>query len=161
MRSIVFRLRDVRVKLGQSVVERLRSHIQTGRLDAEAGGVLLGRKIKNTAHSVIDEVTTPMRGDRRARASFNRRDPGHQKHIDKVWEASDGTTVYLGEWHTHPELNPHPSEVDFRDWVRRLSYDQVPSKQSFFLIVGTRDMGLWCGDRKKVVVERMKLESTS
>jgi integrative and conjugative element protein (TIGR02256 family) len=27
---------------------------------------------------------------------------------------SDGRNYYLGEWHTHPQIHPEPSDVDYQ-----------------------------------------------
>ena len=35
-----------------------------------------------------------------------------QKEINRQWMESDGLVNYLGEWHTHAQVNPKPSIVD-------------------------------------------------
>lgn len=119
--------------------------------DAEAGGVLLGRLLRDAPHVVVDEVTTPMSGDRRWFTGFHRSQRAHQQVIDDSWAASGGTCQYLGEWHTHPEENPRPSWIDRCDWRRRLAQDSYDATSLFFLIVGTRTVAAWEGTRTGVI----------
>lgn len=120
---------------------------QVRRRDTEAGGVLLGRYILDAPHVVVDEVTTPMKGDRRWLTGFHRGRDTHQRVIDARWTASGGTCQYLGEWHTHPEALPNASPVDRRDWARRLRSDTFDADSLFFLIVGIEGLRVWEGSR--------------
>lgn len=155
MTALIFSAGDVRFKIDASVLGILRQHAQNGPGDLEAGGVLLGRRIRNTRDSVIDLVSVPMSHDERGRMFFNRLDPGHQVFMNEAWEASGGTTVYLGEWHTHPEHTPRPSETDLHDWRRRLACDDVTAPETFFVIVGESDVCAWLGCRKSGVIQQM------
>lgn len=121
---------------------------QTTRRDPEAGGVVLGRYLRDAPHVVVDEVTVPMKGDRRWLTVFHRGRAEHQKIIDERWRASGGTCQYLGEWHTHPESVPHASQVDECDWRRRLRNDTFDSDSLFFIIVGMDAVRAWEGTRK-------------
>lgn len=107
--------------------------------DTEAGGVLVGRFIKDCNDVVIDEASEPMAGDMRNYAAFHREDPGHQDFIDNHWGESDGTMVYLGSWHTHPK-DTGASAVDFADWYRtfhdiRVQLEQTNPAPHFHIIV--------------------------
>lgn len=107
--------------------------------DTEAGGVLVGRFIKDCNDVVIDEASEPMAGDMRNYAEFHREDPGHQDFIDNHWGESDGTMVYLGSWHTHPK-DTGASAVDFADWYRtfhdiRVQLEQTNPAPHFHIIV--------------------------
>jgi integrative and conjugative element protein (TIGR02256 family) len=117
---------------------------------AEAGGVILGRHLRDGSAIIADEVTTPQRGDRRSRIRFHRAQRWHQEMIDRAWQMSAGTCTYLGEWHTHPEPIPTPSVVDWADWKRRLSTDQF-TEPLFFVIVGTKQTRVWEGMRSGVL----------
>ena len=105
---------------------------QAGFLSKEAGGILLG--YRRGPHIEVLEATAPMRKDIRGRNSFERKDSGHQSLSDKRWEASDGTILYLGEWHTHPTNIPEPSTIDRHEWDKLKRCYQDPL---LFLIAGT------------------------
>lgn len=118
----------------------------------EAGGILLGRHLLDSSAIIVDAITTPMPGDRQARTHFYRDHPQHQKVIDAAWHESKGTCTYLGEWHTHPEANPKPSSVDYRDWRRRLHQDMY-TEPLFFIIVGTACTLVWEGGKLGTIVQ--------
>lgn len=132
---------------GDTALEQMLSLRQTEADSREAGGVLIGRHILATRDLVVDEVTVPMRGDRRTRTTFRRSRRPHQKVVDARWSASGGRFSYLGEWHTHPESSPSPSKVDLCDWRRRLVEDEVDGAFLLFAIVGIRDLRVWVGRR--------------
>jgi integrative and conjugative element protein (TIGR02256 family) len=133
-----------RIKVTGKVLSVMNSYAQRGPSDTEAGGVLLGRYLLGSDDVVVDEVTVPMSGDRRSRYLFYRDKKLHQAAIDAAWEVSGGICTYLGEWHTHPEADPTPSDIDKKDWRRRLHQDRYED-ELFFLIVGTATIRAWSG----------------
>lgn len=148
MDGLVFRLADgARVKISSPALARMLDHRQAQARRSESGGVLLGRYISGCRDIIVDEVTTPMAGDRWTRFSFYRSHAPHQRVIDERWLASRGTCQYLGEWHTHPELYPSPSRIDLDDWRRRLRTDEFDSDSLMFVIVGIREVRAWQGLR--------------
>lgn len=148
MEGFIFRLTgDAVVKLSPPALAQMLEFRQTDDHSSEAGGVVLGRYILGCRNIVVDEVTTPMTGDRRTRFSFYRNHKPHQRVIDERWTASRGTCHYLGEWHTHPELWPTPSGVDLNDWRRRLRTDRFNGDSLLFIIVGIKEVRAWQGFR--------------
>jgi integrative and conjugative element protein (TIGR02256 family) len=141
-----------RVKIGRQAVLGMLEHAQREPGALEAGGVLLGRELLVTGDLVVDAITTPMPGDVRTSTSFSRSAALHQRRILEAWRGSAGTCGYLGEWHTHPEARPIPSRIDRHDWSRRLVEDVVGARLSLFVIVGTRALGVWIGDRQSRAV---------
>jgi integrative and conjugative element protein (TIGR02256 family) len=123
-------------------LQLMRSYVQSSARRREAGGVLMGRHIADCDDVVVDQVTVPMRGDRRERYRFSRRQHRHQTVIERVWRESGGTCAYLGEWHTHPEPVPTPSAVDTGNWRRKMWEDRF-SDFVFFVILGTREIRVW------------------
>lgn len=77
--------------------------------------------------------------------------------IDEAWRASHGTCTYLGEWHTHPELTPIPSMIDWADWQRRLRSDRF-SEPIYFVIVGLQGVVAWEGKRSGELTELLLIE---
>lgn len=128
-------------------VSVLENYAQRRSLDLEAGGLLIGRELIGVPSFVVDEVTVPLPGDRRWRYRFDRNDPGHQALLDDRWSASQGTSIYLGDWHTHPEDDPEPSEQDIYNWGRKVREDQVGCSSTFFIIVGRRRIRVWAWGR--------------
>ena len=137
-----------KLEIGHSALFAMLRFRQDNPWKREAGGVLMGRYIRESTDVVIDSVTVPMRGDRRGRLNFFRDRDRHQQAIDRAWQESEGTTHYLGEWHTHPEKIPTPSQTDKADWNRHLRQNILIGDILFFLIVGTEFMRVWEGHRQ-------------
>jgi integrative and conjugative element protein (TIGR02256 family) len=144
------------IKIDESVFDRICPFIQSEPNSTEAGGVLLGRFIKDSKDIVIDKVTIPMVGDKRTRFSFKRSEVMHQRIVDREWNKSKGTCNYLGEWHTHPENYPYPSSVDREDWKRKLKQGNYSSRYLYFIIVGIKEISLWEGDRRTFEFKKLK-----
>ena len=90
-----------RLIIDSSVVNEFIQYQQKKFSDYEAGGLLLGRHLKDCSHLAVDHISTPQQGDKRSRYGFFR-GKGHQKIAHKHWAIQDGTCTYLGNWHTHP-----------------------------------------------------------
>jgi len=145
-----------RLKVDDQALSRMLVYLQKEKEDTEAGGVLLGRFIKDSKDIILDHVSVPMVGDKRSRFSFIRNKKMHQKIIDNVWEKSNGTCNYIGEWHTHPENYPSPSNVDITNWKNRLREDVFSSRYLYFVIVGLKETCIWEGDKRKLEIKQLK-----
>lgn len=145
------------IKLSDSVIEQIRSYEQHKKGDLEAGGVLLGRFVVDSKDIIIDMASEPMRGDKRTRYSFHRGAKKHQLVIDEEWKRTNGKSHYLGEWHTHPEQHPDPSGKDIDNWKNHLTRDVFSSRYLYFIIVGTREIGVWEGDRRTQKIKKLNV----
>lgn len=125
-----------------SAVAQMQAFAQKRWWHAEAGGVLLGRHLLESADVVVDEVTTPQNTDKRGRFSFFR-SSRHEALARERWRDESSTMAYLGLWHTHPELDPTPSSVDRCDWAQAVSKDTFDGDRLFFPIVGTQRIRVW------------------
>ena len=149
MKELIFVLsNDGKIKLTEECWNKMKGYMQLSSNSLEAGGVLLGRFIKDSKNVILDNITVPMIGDKRSRYSFSRRRSMHQRIVDRFWDKSNGTCNYLGEWHTHPEDYPSPSDVDYADWKRKLKEDHFSSRYLYFIIVGLKHTYIWEGDRR-------------
>lgn len=145
-----------KLKITPEAFQRISEFIQIEPQHSEAGGVLLGRLIKDSKNIVIDRVSIPMVADKRTRFSFLRNAKIHQRIIDKAWKESSGTCNYLGEWHSHPESYPTPSGVDLKNWRNRLIQDTYFSRYLYFLILGIKEFYIWEGDRRTSKFKKLK-----
>lgn len=144
-----------RLVIGVQALERMARFRQLTPADPEAGGVLLGRIVCGSDDIVVDDVTQPTRQDRATRFNFFRSKRSAQPAVDQAWSVSDGTRIYLGEWHTHPEDDPHPSARDIANWRSILQKARFEQRWLFFLIVGERQTNAWIGDREDRTIELM------
>lgn len=95
----------------------------------ESGGILLGTY--RDQHIEITHLTEPGPRDKQTRFSFYRKDQIHQSTAEKLWKESGGIITYIGEWHTHPQINPKPSRIDFKEWGQGL-----PNRPMITFIMG-------------------------
>ena len=143
------------IVFGDEALKTLFATRQVSPLANEQGGVLIGRLL-HSGHIIVDLATIPQPNDRATPTTFFRSDD-HQKIIDAEWAQSDGTSLYLGEWHTHAEAEPVPSVVDLNDWARRLKDDQPSIKTMLFVIVGTFELTIFEGSVRSL--QSVRLES--
>lgn len=118
-------------------LETFCQHVQASEADREAGGILLGSV--HGAHLFIEQATVPTARDKRFRCLFERMSYGHKAIALSRWTASQGMVRYLGEWHTHPQDNPHPSGLDRSEW-NRLSAMRRDKRPMLAVIVGRRSL---------------------
>lgn len=90
----------------------------------ESGGVLIGQR--KGQHFHIKQLTFPMTGDVRSRFGIRRSARRHNSIIQQAIKSSGGEYWYLGEWHTHPQRIPTPSNTDFATWKRIYNEIKIP-----------------------------------
>jgi integrative and conjugative element protein (TIGR02256 family) len=151
---------DSRIIFDKAVVTTFLTYRQNSLSQPEAGGLLLGRHLKEGSHIAVDRVSEPMSGDRQERNSFFRGE-GHEKFAHKYWLASCGTCTYLGNWHTHPTPNPLPSNNDIHDWLNVLKNDIYEGNYLYFVIVGTKEIRCWAGNRHSKKLTKLEKYTNS
>lgn len=82
----------------------------------EVGGILFGR-ISEIRKKIIIEQAEPIRGRRCFSLAYIRDSKKAQKAINALWKETQGEMNYIGEWHTHPNISPTPSQRDKRTIV--------------------------------------------
>ena len=144
------------ILLGKAALETIRRHIQLDGDSKEAGGILLGRFIKESQNIVVDEATEPTETDKRGRFFFKRGRTKHQQRINEVWKTSKGTLNYLGEWHSHPEDGPSPSGQDLKNWKRIVHSAKYEQNELLFVIAGYGQIRAWAMGRKDARPRQLK-----
>jgi integrative and conjugative element protein (TIGR02256 family) len=83
---------------------------QHGSRRNESGGVLIGQIKDNKVY--ILKISVPNKFDRASRHGFECNKDAAQIIMDYEFYNSGGRSIYIGEWHTHPEEIPKPSGDD-------------------------------------------------
>ena len=122
---------DGLVLIEKDVLDALEGFRQRKRDSPESGGILLG--FRRGPHLHVVEITAPQPDDKQSRTAFHRKSEAHQKIALARWAASGSRLDYVGEWHSHPESDPMPSRVDWREWRAILAPRTAPM---LFLILG-------------------------
>ncbi|MGP1716453.1 MAG: Mov34/MPN/PAD-1 family protein [Methylophilus sp.] len=118
-----------------SVIIAFTDHIQFSDTQSEAGGILLGSL--HASNLLISTATKPSNRDKRSRFLFDRLPDVHRLVALSLWIKSKGTLRYLGEWHTHPEDYPTPSNLDKVEW-KRISASRKDKRPLLAVIVGRK-----------------------
>jgi integrative and conjugative element protein (TIGR02256 family) len=143
------------ISFGHAAIMSLDGQRQADAASDEAGGMLLGRLIHETNDVVVDEATEPTGEDRRGRYFFNRAKAAAQRYINLVWGLSGSTRIYLGEWHTHPEDDPSPSDHDLGNWRRIAKKAKYDQDFLIFVIVGRKKIRVWVCDKRSLSVSEL------
>ena len=103
--------------LTQAVIDHLKRHRQSSPISREAGGQLFARFEGNTIR--IERATGPRPSDRRSLMTFVPNRLAERREIKRLFKQG---LHYVGDWHTHPESLPKPSQTDtdsFREMFRK------------------------------------------
>ena len=137
---MTFSYQDYKIKISKSVLDQIYQYRQTACLSSESGGVLIGRQIISTGNWIIDHCTVPMPLDVCKRTRYLRKDPKHIEFFTTLRQRENNIYAYVGEWHTHPELIPSYSSMDFCNWKMIGKESSMPH---FHLIAGTKAFRIW------------------
>lgn len=113
----------------------------------EAGGILLGKIYKHSIY--INKVSIPNKYDRSFRFSYIRNRRIAQVIIDYEFLNSDRRIIYLGEWHTHKEDYPKPSNQDIKMIKEQFLRNIINEKFLLLVIKGLDNLyvGIYDGKR--------------
>jgi len=151
---MIIKINNRKIKFTDELLSDINRFKQSYLEDDEQGGMLIGSVILNTNDVVVDKVTYPMEGDFFNRVRFIR-SLRHNRVLHNIWEKSNFTSMYVGEWHTHPQISPVPSSQDISNWKRLARKSNSDVDTFFFVIVGIEDIGIWYIDRNTLSIEKI------
>lgn len=120
-----------KIIFAQNVLDIFSTYRQYDEKRGEAGGILLGEM--NDENILVTKVSFPNKYDQSSRYGFLRKKETAQLLVDYEFLNSHGKTVYLGEWHTHPENDPKPSLQDIS--MIENQYENNATGLDFLLLV--------------------------
>lgn len=138
MRGTGVSLRYVLVPGGASVVitdqaiRTMKRFRQTGSMQKEAGGQLFGHF--DGLRTIVVEATPPKLLDRRGRAIFR---PNRWLQHREIRDRYARGLHFIGDWHTHPEKIPHPSNADLHNMAECFERSVHELHAFVMIIVGT------------------------
>lgn len=144
---------DQKVILCSSVIEQVTRYRQICHDAPESGGQLFAHI--TSSEIVISCATVPYKEDRRSRFRLTL-DRWRQK-LDIRQLFSKGLH-FVGEWHTHPENYPSPSEMDLAN-MRECFVKSKHQLHSFLMmIVGTdtSEKGIWLSQHNESICKRLQ-----
>ena len=93
--------------LTHMVIDHLKRHCQSSPSSREAGGQLFARFEGDTIR--IERATGPRPSDRRGLMAFVPNRLAERREIKRLFKEG---LHYVGDWHTHSEPSPRPSQTD-------------------------------------------------
>lgn len=133
--------------LTHKVQNLLLEYIQDSKVKNEAGGILLGQFVED--HYYLMRVSEPSQFDKASRYSFERNREVAQIIADYEFVNSNKKTIYIGEWHTHPEEHPSPSKTDIIMIKDQFKFGKNLPSVIFLIILGQSSLyvGLYNGKK--------------
>lgn len=133
---------NFKLRIDKKVSVFFKNYQDNGDFKTESGGIIIGVLHPAQNEIYLTDISTPQPTDKRSSTSFIRTEKGHQQIMNDLWEESNYTKLYLGEWHTHNQNIPIPSGVDLRNW-KTISQRNHISERLFFIIVGKKEIRVW------------------
>ncbi len=122
------------------LIERVKKIFNYFRQDTkdknESGGILLGQINKDSI--LITRASIPSKKDKSDRYNFVRDKTMSQLIIDYEFANSDGRTLYLGEWHTHPANIASPSGIDSSMIHEQFTKNKIHTDFLLLVILGLK-----------------------
>lgn len=144
--------RNLYLEFSDDALETFKDHRQ-GENQSESGGILIGRIFKDS-HVLIELATTPTGYDKASRYGFESSQRASQKIVNTIWHRSKGESIYLGEWHSHPELVPKPSSRD-KQMIRNM-FNQSKIETDFLFLVVSGINDIWVGSENGLFLKKLK-----
>jgi integrative and conjugative element protein (TIGR02256 family) len=149
MKEIV--INKTSIYISDSVIELIKSFKQFGSTDNESGGILLGQ-IRDKGIYIL-RASTPNKFDKASRFSFECNKDAAQVIINFEFQNSNKKTIYIGEWHTHPEKIPSPSGIDKSMIKEQFRRNTLNEPFLILVIQGLGDLYIALWDGKKLHVK--------
>jgi integrative and conjugative element protein (TIGR02256 family) len=124
----------LKVKLPETVFEIIKTETAK-QYPNECGGIFVGRVVGDEA---TIEKTMTLKKYRSTPVLFKRIAHLFNRWLTQIFKESNGETIYLGEWHSHPDSSPNPSSTDFKAMKSIATRAQIRIKTPLLLIVGYR-----------------------
>jgi integrative and conjugative element protein (TIGR02256 family) len=137
-----------KIIIARSVLNLIERFKQSNKKDNESGGILLGQVTDKEVY--ILKITTPNKFDRASRYSFDCNKDAAQVIINYEFLNSEQKTIYIGEWHTHPEDYPNPSGVDERMIDNQYFKNKLNEPFLILIIQGLKGLYVAIFDGKKL-----------
>lgn len=140
------RIENYNIIISDRPLEIFNSYVQDTINKKESGGILLGQVVDSNIY--VMKASIPNSFDRAGRYKFHRNKKAAQVIIDYEFVNSNKKTIYLGEWHTHPENNPSPSGIDIKMLKQQFKNNRINEKYLLLLIRGSQKtyVALYDGD---------------
>lgn len=136
------------IRISDRVIEIFHTFRQFGQNSVESGGIILGQVNKEII--LINRISIPNYKDKATKCSFLRDKDSAQIIVNHEFINSGGKTIYLGEWHTHPEKNAKPSPIDKKMIKEQFKCNKINIDFLILVIIGIENDYLGIQDEKSL-----------
>ena len=105
-----YNINDLKIIVNDKILDDIRKYYWLNT-NYETGGILLGKFNKENRVVEITEVHE-LKTNFFSRILYKRSGRKAQKIINRRWHETNGVINYIGEWHTHPNMQAVPSSTD-------------------------------------------------
>lgn len=105
-----YNINDLKIIVNDKILDDIRKYYGLNT-NYETGGILLGKFNKENRVVEITEVHE-LKTNFFSRILYKRSGRKAQKIINRRWHETNGVINYIGEWHTHPNMQAVPSSTD-------------------------------------------------
>ena len=123
------------VLISPSCIEKL-IHVSKQEYPNEIGTSLIGRYSEDGFDAIILDITPITSDSKRSGYSLIRGIKGLQLFFSSLRKSSGGQNYYVGEWHSHPDGSPVPSNIDDSTQHEIATDKRVHCPESILVIVG-------------------------
>ncbi|MGD0553103.1 MAG: Mov34/MPN/PAD-1 family protein [Sedimentisphaerales bacterium] len=152
----MFQLGQHQIFISNNVFAILELYKQSQKTQKEAGGILLGQ-VRGKQIFVL-KASIPNKYDKSRKFNYMRDKDVAQVIVNHEFANSTNKTIYLGEWHTHPEIEPWPSICDLRMIDKQYFGNRLNEKFIVIIIKGTEKLFVGLYDGK--VLSHIIIDST-
>ena len=102
----------------------------------EVGTSLVGCYSDNGFEASVLDIAPLTPDSKGSRTSFYRGTTGLRKFFTKLREMSSSERYYVGEWHSHPDATPFPSQADDRQQLAIAKDTNTKCPECILILIG-------------------------
>ncbi|MBP7809070.1 MAG: Mov34/MPN/PAD-1 family protein [Bacteroidia bacterium] len=122
----------LKIQVEKSLLDRMYS-IGMEHYPAEFGGLLIGKYAPDLKTCIISEILLPIKYVS-SRYYFDRGIEGLTEKLEELYNKEE-KLIYVGEWHTHPDMPAEPSGTDRKAMKEIAEHNDVNISNPILLIV--------------------------
>ncbi len=121
------------IHVTKELLEKFKS-LGRDKYPLEYGGILVGHYEDDGQTAVIVDTILPIRY-KSSKFNFERSNEGFKEKLEELYKQTP-KLIYIGEWHTHPDLLAIPSQDDYDSIKAVAHHPDVQIKNPIMLIIG-------------------------
>lgn len=147
----------IEIRVHEGILAEIRSIADT-HFPNEAGGALMGHINDDASGIVITHVIGPGPQATHNRTSFVPDYPYQELEIGRLYDESERTLAYLGDWHSHPDGPAALSGTDCRALINIANFPEARISSPIMILLSGR-IGKWSTSAWQLVKNKLRKAS--